>query len=118
MNSIRRLWVGLIRFGFRLLYNELAWTYDWVSVAVSWGQWRRWQRAAIPRLTGPRVLEVAFGTGDLLADMATAGLAPFGLDLSPQMTRIAAGKLQRKGLRVPLCRGRAEQLPFRSAAFD
>ena len=58
----------LLRFGFRLLYNELAWTYDWVSRAVSLGQWRHWQRAVIPRLSGQRALEIAFGTGDLVVD--------------------------------------------------
>ncbi|MER3543218.1 MAG: hypothetical protein C4311_01115 [Chloroflexota bacterium] len=67
----RRL--SLLRSAFRLLYNELAWTYDWVSQAVSLGQWRSWQRASLARLRGPRVLEVAHGTGDLLLDLAEAG---------------------------------------------
>jgi len=108
----------LIRFGFRLLYNELAWMYDVVSWAISLGQWRRWQRAAMPHLTGERVLEVAFGTGGLLIDLAEAGYCPFGLELSPYMMRIAKGKLGRKGLAVPLCRGRAQAMPFADGAFD
>lgn len=107
----------LIRFAFRLLYNELAWTYDWVSRAVSLGQWRSWQRAALARLRGPRVLEVAHGTGDLLLDLAEAGFQPVGLDLSPAMGRLARRKLQRHGRRLPLVRGRAQALPFASESF-
>lgn len=111
----RRL--SLLRFAFRLLYNELAWTYDWVSQAVSLGQWRSWQRAALARLRGPRVLEVAHGTGDLLLDLADAGFQPVGLDLSPAMGRLARRKLRRHGRNVPLVRGRAQALPFTSESF-
>ncbi len=112
------LWRKLVAFGFRLLYNELAWTYDWVSGAVSMGRWRSWQQAVLPYLAGPRLLEVAFGTGDLLLDLAAAGYRCYGVDLSPYMLRIAWHKLRRKGLKVPLCRARAEGLPFRGEAFD
>jgi len=108
----------LLRFGFRLLYNELAWTYDWVSRAVSLGQWRHWQRAVIPRLNGQRVLEIAFGTGDLLVDMTAVGYRPYGLDLSPYMTRIARAKLARKGMATPLYQGRVQALPFANGVFD
>jgi len=110
--------VKLSRWLFRLLYNQLAWTYDWVSWVVSLGKWRHWQRAAMPRLTGRRVLEVAFGTGNLLIDLAQAGYRPYGLELSPSMVRIASRKLQRRGLAVPLCRGRAQMLPFAHQTFD
>jgi ubiquinone/menaquinone biosynthesis C-methylase UbiE len=108
----------LLRFGFRLLYNELAWTYDWVSWAVSLGQWRHWQRAVIPRLNGQRVLEVAFGTGDLLVDMMAIGYRPYGLDLSPYMIRIARAKLAKKGMAAPLYQGRVQALPFANGVFD
>jgi len=108
----------LVRFGFRLLYNELAWTYDRVSRAVSLGQWRQWQRAVIPRLSGQRVLEIAFGTGDLLVDMTAVGYRPYGLDLSPYMVRLARAKLARKGMAAPLCQGRVQALPFANGLFD
>lgn len=107
----------LIRFAFRLLYNELAWTYDGVSRMVSLGQWRSWQRAALAHLRGPRVLEVAHGTGDLLLDLAEAGFQPVGLDLSPAMGRLARRKLQRHGRHLPLVRGRAQALPFAPESF-
>jgi ubiquinone/menaquinone biosynthesis C-methylase UbiE len=108
----------LLRFGFHLLYNELAWTYDWVSWVVSLGQWRHWQRAVIPRLSGRRVLEIGFGTGDLLVDMTAAGYRPCGLDLSPYMIHIARTKLAQKGMAAPLCQGRVQALPFANGVFD
>ena len=36
-NSLEKTWWSLIRFGFRLLYNEMAFTYDTVSWVVSLG---------------------------------------------------------------------------------
>jgi len=115
---IRRLWFVLVRWGFHLLYNQFAWTYDAVSWLVSLGNWRRWQRAAIPYLRGERVLDLACGTGNLLIDLAEAGYRPCGLDLSPYMLCITQRKLRRQGLDVPLCRGRAQVLPFADGAFD
>ncbi len=67
---------------------------------------------------GPRVLEVGFGTGDLLIEMARRGWAVWGLDLSPAMHRITARKLRKHGLRVPRTRAWAEAMPFPDAAFD
>ena len=109
----------LIRFAFWVLYNPLAWMYDGVSWLMSAGQWRAWQRIALVEVQGERVLELAFGTGDLLLDLAARrrrGL--IGLDLSPTMARIAQHKLRREGIQVPLVRARAQQLPFASASLD
>jgi ubiquinone/menaquinone biosynthesis C-methylase UbiE len=115
------LWWRLVRFGFRLLYNELAWTYDMVSWGVSLGQWRAWQRASIPYLGvegQALVLELAFGTGDLQLDLAEAGLRSIGLDLSPYMGRITSRKLRRKGVPSRLVRGSVLSLPFPAASFE
>lgn len=117
-HHVSHLWWGLIRFGFRLLYNELAWTYDLVSWVVSLGQWRRWQQAGLPFLTGRRILEIAHGTGHMLLAMKTVGLEVVGFDLSPAMGRIASGRLRRAGIIVPLVRGRAQSLPFAPESFD
>ncbi|NWG16570.1 MAG: methyltransferase domain-containing protein, partial [Chloroflexi bacterium] len=114
------LWRRLVGLGFRLLYNELAFTYDWVSVVVSLGAWRCWQRAALPHLGAPpgaRVLELAHGTGNLQLDLYALGYMPVGYDLSPYMGRIARRKLSRRGLSPRLARGRAQQLPFAAASF-
>lgn len=47
------------------LYNELAWAYDPVSWLVSLGQWDVWRKGALDYLTGKRILEIGFGTGEL-----------------------------------------------------
>ena len=113
------VWARLIAFGFRLLYNELAWLYDPVSWVVSLGLWRRWQQTALAYMPpGGSVLEVGFGPGHLLLDLATAGYRPVGLDLSPNMLRLAQRRLRRRGAAANLVRGRASALPFAARAFD
>jgi len=113
------LWRSFIRTFFRLLYHEMAWTYDLVAWLVSFGQWTAWGRAAIPHLRGRRVLELAHGPGHLLVAMSRAGFAPVGLDLSPQMGRLARKRLCRSGIPTPLlARARAQALPFRAGSFD
>lgn len=111
-------WWRLVRFGFRLLYNELAFTYDLVSTIVSLGAWRCWQRAALKHLpaTG-RLLELAHGTGNLQLDLWANGFRPVGYDLSPYMGRIARRKLHRDNRAALLAQGRAQSLPFASGAF-
>src|SRR5882724_11353513 len=110
-----------MRFAFGLLYDQLAWTYDLVSWVVSAGQWRAWQRSTLPFLPGRPVLEVAHGTGNLLLDLASLGLEPVGLDLSPAMSRLASAKLKRRlgcpGLPMPLVRASVQALPFASGSL-
>ncbi|MEA3342520.1 MAG: methyltransferase domain-containing protein [Chloroflexota bacterium] len=113
-----RLWWAFVRFFFRLLYNELAWTYDLVAWAVSLGQWRAWGRTALGHLRGKRVLELAHGPGHLQEAMAEQAMSPVGLDLSPHMGRLAQRRLRKKRLTVPLVRARAQALPFRDECFD
>lgn len=107
-------WLRLVRFGFYLLYNQLAWTYDFVSWIVSLGEWRRWQFAALPFVKGRKVLEIAHGTGHLLQAMQHAGHHVIGLDLSPYMSHIA----QRRTDNIPLLQASALRLPFPNAQFD
>lgn len=114
----RQVWRKLVRFGFRLLYNELAWTYDAVSWLVSLGEWRAWQRAALPFVHGQRVLEVGHGPGHMLLALEAAGYESIGLDLSPYMGRLARRRLVRVGRAALLVRGEAQALPFAPATFD
>ena len=111
-----------LRWAYGLLYHQLAWTYDLVSWVVSAGQWRLWQRSALPFLPGRPVLEVAHGTGNLLLDMVSLGLQPVGLDLSPVMGRLASAKLKRRlgtpTLPVPLVRGSVQALPFATGSLS
>lgn len=114
---IRKLWVALIRFGFRLLYYELAWTYDWVSWLVSLGEWRRWQQAALPFVQGPNILEIGYGPGHMLVALQADGHTVFGVDLSPHMGRQARRRLHQKQLLANLVRAKVQLLPFESAVF-
>ncbi len=106
-------WRTLLAFAFSRLYNEFAWAYDRVSSLVSRGEWRRWQEAVLPHLRGPKVLEIGFGTGDLLSEIRNQGYLCYGVELSPSMLRIA----KRKGVKVPLCQAQAQNMPFQDRAF-
>lgn len=117
--SGQNAWTRLVTFGFRLLYNEMAFTYDGVSRLVSMGAWRCWGRAALPYLRRDgTVLELAHGTGNLQLDLAAEGVQTIGYDLSPAMGQIARRKLQRAKLPVRLTRGDAAALPFADAQFS
>jgi ubiquinone/menaquinone biosynthesis C-methylase UbiE len=109
--------IWLVRLLFRLLYNELAFTYDVVAWLVSFGQWGIWRRTATLHLVEGPLLDLAHGTGGLMVDMLGMGLAPVGLDLSPRMARIARQRLSGRGLPVRLVRGRSQRLPFSDASF-
>src|SRR5574341_1705602 len=114
------VWWRLIRFGFRLLYNEFAFTYDTVSYLVSLGAWRCWQQSGLKHLdlaAGEHVLELAFGTGNLQLDLHAAGYQVVGCDLSPYMGRIARHKLLQHHLPARLVRGNAYRLPFPAQTF-
>jgi len=111
--KLRTLWRRLIRLGFRLLYNELAWTYDAVSWLVSLGAWRDWQKSALPFIIGDRILEVGHGTGHMLAALESGGRWAVGLDISANMGRMAKGRTS-----AELVRGRVEEMPFKAATFD
>jgi ubiquinone/menaquinone biosynthesis C-methylase UbiE len=108
-------WQKCVRFGFRLLYNEMAWMYDVVSWSVSLGEWRKWQQAALPFVWGNKVLEIGHGPGHMLLALQNMGLAVVGLDLSANMGRQARKRTQRT---VPLAQGMVQQLPFTTAVFD
>jgi ubiquinone/menaquinone biosynthesis C-methylase UbiE len=118
---IGRAWARLVGFGFHLLYHQLAWTYDLVSVVVSLGAWRDWTRTALTHLPPPEagpLLELAHGTGNLQLDLRARGYWCVGYDLSPQMGRIAGAKLRAAGHALRLLRGRAQALPFAAGTFS
>ncbi len=106
------------------LYNELAWGYDAVSWMVSLGQWQAWRRVALEYVAGECVVEIGFGTGELLLELAAKGVQVCGIDLSSDMHRITAAKLQRRGGRAPLpaqphlVRAAIQHLPLASGSVD
>ncbi len=106
-----------LKFAFHLLYYQLAWTYDLVAWLVSFGQWGAWRRTATLFLQEGPILELGYGTGGLIVDMANCGPAPVGLDLSPHMARLARRRLLRQGIALRLVRAHARYLPFPDASF-
>ena len=101
------------------LYNEFAPLYDAVSWLVSSGQWARWRRVALDYVQGNDVLEVGFGTGELLTEMAARGWNVTGVDLSAAMQRVTGRKVQTAAARgLRRIRGRVQALPLRDACFD
>ena len=101
-----------------LLYHQFAWTYDWVSAAVSCGRWQDWIKVTLPFLTGPRVLELGHGPGHLHAALQCRQISVVGIDASAPMGRIARRVLLRKGILPILVNGYAQFLSFKSESFD
>lgn len=99
------------------LYNELAWAYDLVAWIVSAGRWDRWRRLALDFVEQQPVLEVGFGTGELLLAMQRRGWQVTGIDPSPAMQGVTTRKMRRHGLSVPRVQGPAQNLPFADNSF-
>ena len=106
-----------MKFAFYLLYYQLAWTYDLVAWLVSFGQWGAWRRIATLFFQEGPILELGYGTGGLMADMAARNLVAVGLDLSPYMARRARKRLLQGGAVPHLVSGQAQSLPFPDASF-
>lgn len=114
-------WWNIVRFGFRLLYHEMAFTYDTVSYIVSLGQWRCWQKTALQYLPDPdsgTILEIAHGTGNLQLDFHQTGYKTIAYDYSAQMGQIASAKLARNDILTDFARGKAQELPFADESFS
>lgn len=108
-----------LRLFFQWLYHPLAFTYDLVAAAVSFGRWNDWVREVLPHIHGTRVLEVGHGPGHLQRSLLDLGLAPVGLDESDQMGRLAKARLLKSGYaKINLARGVTQSLPFPSGHFD
>jgi ubiquinone/menaquinone biosynthesis C-methylase UbiE len=115
---LRRLLGWFLALFFKLLYHQMAWTYDWVAAIVSLGMWQNWVRTVIPFLKEGKILELGHGPGHLQAELLQKGLPVTGVDLSPQMSHLAARRLQKKGYQPSLVRGKAQALPFMNGTFN
>ena len=69
-------------------------------------------------MRGQRVLEIGHGPGHLLITLARSGHRPIGIDLSPDMIRLARKNIRQAGVTAPQVHCRVQALPFRSGAFD
>ena len=123
----------LLRFFFRLLYHQFAWTYDLVAALVSFNRWRDWVLSVMPFLEGSRVLEIGHGPGHLQRALRSQGRPAVGIDASPQMGRLAKRNLRldiqnqntaytsealAAYTQLNLTRGLAQALPFAAESFD
>jgi demethylmenaquinone methyltransferase / 2-methoxy-6-polyprenyl-1,4-benzoquinol methylase len=116
----------------RALFATIADRYDFITVALSYGQDQRWKRRVIaladPR-HGLRVLDLATGTGDLAFAAAARGARVVGLDITYRMIELARRKSQpvspelaraegerRRALRFVV--GDMLALPFPAGSFD
>jgi len=79
--------------------------------------WTRWIECAIPHVEGPRVLEISFGTGHLLARYA-GHFTTHGVDYNRRMAEVARKELHRAGLEASLVQGSVEHLPYPDESFD
>jgi ubiquinone/menaquinone biosynthesis C-methylase UbiE len=118
-----------LRFFFRLLYHQFAFTYDLVAAAVSFNRWKDWVMSVLPFIEGNRILEIGHGPGHLQRILLSRNLFTVGIDESPQMGRLAQRNWRRAlsskhasqhlaYTQPNLSRGVAQQLPFCNDAFD
>lgn len=101
----------------RALFATIADRYDFITVALSYGQDRRWKRRVIALAAphaGQRVLDLATGTGDLAFAAAAHGARVVGLDVTHRMIELA----RRKSDRAQFLVGDMLALPFPVASFD
>ena len=113
----------ILRFFFRLLYHQFAFTYDLVAATVSFNRWKNWVMSVIPFIEGNRILEIGHGPGHLQRVLLTLRhgsgqarqLSAVGIDESAQMGHLAK---RRTDGSARLTRGVAQQLPFPDESFD
>src|SRR5262244_3471605 len=98
----------------RVLFATIADRYDFITVALSYGQDRRWKRRlvelAAPR-AGARALDLATGTGDIAFALAARGARVVGLDVTFRMIELAKAK-GGGGVAVQFLVGDMIALPF------
>jgi ubiquinone/menaquinone biosynthesis methyltransferase len=101
----------------RALFATIADRYDFITVALSCGQDRRWKRRLIALAAPPpgvRALDLATGTGDIAIALASEGARVVGLDITLRMIELAKGKSDVARFLV----GDMLALPFPSGSFD
>ena len=114
----QRCFIRCFRWLTELLYHQLAWAYDAVAWLVSWGDWSKWRLDALANIPEGEILEVGYGTGALLIEMAKRGHSVVGLEASRQMQQITGRKLQRERLSVIRVQGCTDAMPFSHGSFN
>src|SRR2546422_4118787 len=79
----------------RSLFATIADRYDFITVALSYGQDRRWKRRLVQLASpqsGSRALDLATGTGDIAFALTSCGARTVGLDVTKRMIELARAK--------------------------
>src|SRR5689334_9893005 len=100
----------------RTLFATIADRYDFITVALSYAQDRKWKERlvamAAPR-RGLAALDLATGTGDIAFALAERGARVVGLDITPRMIELAFAKAkERRGASPDFLVGDMLALPF------
>lgn len=103
-------------------YDRISQAYDFISDANE-HKARETGEEALKLKSGECVLEIGFGTGNSIVNLANAvgpGGNVSGIDVSPGMLAVTEKKLSEEGLsdRVELKVGDARKLPYEDGTFD
>src|ERR1051325_7240956 len=101
----------------RRLFATIADRYDFITRFLSYGQDQRWKRRLIDLArigSDDRVLDLACGTGDIVAMASARARSAVGLDVTLRMLQLAASRAPRMHL---VC-GDMLALPFPDGRFE
>lgn len=99
----------------REIYDRLAPSYDWREAPLEWVILRRFRRELLAWARG-EILEVGIGTGRSLAHYPPRCRVT-GIDLSPEMLKVAGRRAERLGREVALMTMDAHELSFPDGRF-
>lgn len=116
-----KIWNRLLPWLFHLLYHQFAFAYDWVAALVSGGKWKDYVLESAQFISDDPILELGFGPGYLQEFFISQGKQIFGVDESRFMNQRTRKRLLKSGFTIHqlgLCRGIAQNLPFRCESFS
>lgn len=105
----------------RALFATIADRYDFITIALSYGQDRRWKRRLVDMaspVAGARALDLATGTGDIAFALAAGGASVVGLDITRRMIELARAKQPTVPAAPRFLVGDMLALPFPDRSFD
>lgn len=109
----------------QLMFDSIAWRYDFLNRFLSFGIDRYWRRKAIKIISQKcrpaQVLDVATGTADLaIAALKINPVKVTGIDISGKMLEMGRKKIMKLGLekKIELINGDSENIPFEDNSFD